>query len=184
MNERCAFCGIHAAYPFLRRALAWRDVGGRPVCGHDCEALERARQAATPADRVIEVREIDGARTVDQVAWAAEHPPQGAAAPAGMLHLHAQPWPHGDAWLVGDAAALESLRDAIGRALVAGSAAAHTFAADGEGYPVLVAVDDLAMGEPLLPYAEVDERPGGRPGEHPYNRLPQGRYWQMVRGGA
>lgn len=75
-ERRCAFCGIHAAYPFLRRKLSWCDVGGRPVCGGECEALERARQAATPEERIIEVHEIDGVRRVDQVAWAAEHPPE------------------------------------------------------------------------------------------------------------
>lgn len=62
---RCSFCGISEAWIAQARALGsgrrgpdWRDVAGRPVCGADCEALERARHAAEPVK--LAHCEVDG----------------------------------------------------------------------------------------------------------------------------
>ncbi len=61
---RCAFCG-HRDLPAVPEL-----AGGRPVCSSRCAERESARQAATPAQAVIDVVEVDGVRRVDQVAWA------------------------------------------------------------------------------------------------------------------
>lgn len=58
------------------------------------------------------------------------------------LHVFAQPFWHCPAYLVGNAAALRNLRDAIDKALntVPGVGITDAYVIDGEGYEVVVAV--------------------------------------------
>lgn len=64
-----------------------------------------------------------------------------------LLHLYAQDHQHGEAWVVGNRLGLEALRDAINLALQQGSAQTPSrdgcvFATDGEGYEVMVLLDE------------------------------------------
>ncbi len=72
-----------------------------------------------------------------------------------IIHLHSQCYEHDDAHIVGDAMALRRLRDAIDRALAEPGRAAPVgaFAADGEGYDIMIRVVE-DMSDMRLPYAE------------------------------
>jgi len=60
----------------------------------------------------------------------------------GYVHLHPQPYFHADAFIVADRQGLQSLRDAIDRAIEGGKSAALAFVGDGEGYTLMVIRDD------------------------------------------
>jgi len=105
---------------------------------------------------------------------------------APKLHVYAQPFSHGDAWLVGNRDSLIALRDAIADALEgpvhAGSV--HAFATDGEGYTAIVLLeeDPEAWNRLLLPYAELsDERDEAT---HPFSEMARDLYKMLLgRGG-
>lgn len=97
----------------------------------------------------------------------------------GTLHLHAQSFPHDEAWVVGDRDGLQALRDAIDAALSGHPSAARSFAADGEGFVSIVVCAEMGSN-PLLPYAEANNQYGRA--QHPYELLPPGVYRQLVRG--
>lgn len=71
------------------------------------------------------------------------------------LHIIAQPWWHMPAWIIGDRAALESLRTAIDGALASSEwDVANVYARDGEGYGALVVLrNDMAD----VPFGYTDE---------------------------
>lgn len=54
------------------------------------------------------------------------------------VHLYAQPFHHGDAYIVADAEGLTAIRDACDAALKRGSTAIEPFAEDGEEYALIV----------------------------------------------
>lgn len=84
---------------------------------------------------------------------------------AESLHLYAQLHWHDEAYIVGNRAGLEALRDAIARALNEqdGRAQADVFTNDGEGYMAMVAcVSDETMGRMRVPYTdEIAASPDG-----------------------
>lgn len=68
------------------------------------------------------------------------------------LHLYAQLQWHDEAYIVGNRQALESLRDAISKVLASeGPELVDTFASDGEGYCVAVALSDDETFDKLAP---------------------------------
>lgn len=81
-----------------------------------------------------------------------------------LLHIHAQPAQHDEAYIVGNRAGLLALRDAIDQALLTGEVTTSSspdghqvMTADGEGYTVTVRCDNSAWNSPiwqvaLLPY--------------------------------
>lgn len=81
-----------------------------------------------------------------------------------LLHIHAQPAQHDEAYIVGNRAGLLALRDAINQALLTGEATTpssldghEVMTADGEGYTVTVTCDNSAWNSPtwqaaFLPY--------------------------------
>lgn len=62
--------------------------------------------------------------------------------PLELLHIHAQSFWHSPAYIVGNTAALEQLRDAITAALTKGKGKTTAFVNDGEGYQITVCRDD------------------------------------------
>ena len=54
------------------------------------------------------------------------------------VHIYAQPFNHGDAYIVADAEGLTAIRDACDAALKRGSTAIEPFTEDGEGYALIV----------------------------------------------
>jgi hypothetical protein len=94
-----------------------------------------------------------------------------------VLHVYAQPWSHGEAWVVGTREGLMELRDAINRALSDGTSRAEVVAMDGEGYRALVLVTDRT--DLQLPYAEALAEAGA--GEHPYRVVGQETYVRLMR---
>ena len=72
-----------------------------------------------------------------------------------FLHLHAQPYWHSNAYIVGTREELSTLRAAIGAALSGGHGAMSPFAQDGEGYTLhVLCVDGDASVEHALPYTD------------------------------
>ena len=72
----------------------------------------------------------------------------------GTVHIIAQTGPHQSAIIVGDAAGLTVIRDAINRALAGNWAKGATFANDGEGYSVIV-LRPQQLGD--IPFGYTDE---------------------------
>ena len=72
-----------------------------------------------------------------------------------FLHLHAQPYWHSDAYIVGTRGELESLLGTLKLALESGHSACQPFAQDGEGYTLhVLCVDGDASVEHALPYTD------------------------------
>ena len=65
-----------------------------------------------------------------------------------LLHLYSQRYFHTPAFIIGNRAGLELLLGAITAALEAGGGCAEVFASDGEGYGVLVKLEDTPWLEP------------------------------------
>ncbi len=90
---------------------------------------------------------------------------------ANVLHLYAQEYWHNDAHIIGTRDALITLRDVINVALKNHERESHcsVFAADGEGYRVMVGVaTEQSMDTLQLPYTDTDAT--GEPrGVHPQN---------------
>lgn len=88
------------------------------------------------------------------------------------LHIYAQAQWHDPAFIVGDRAALERLRDALQQALEKGYARPQAMTTDGEGYVVhVVCVSPEVMESTSLPYT--DRSLVGLPdGERPYELIP------------
>ena len=59
-----------------------------------------------------------------------------------LLHIHAQPCWHDPAYIVGNRAGLEALRDGLNATLAGASRPAEVFVSDGEGYEVEVQLDE------------------------------------------
>lgn len=102
------------------------------------------------------------------------------------LHVYAQPWEHGESWIVGERKALEALRDAIDSALrdgaVPGTSAATGYASDGEGYRVLVMrVDGEVWRDMLRPYTEDSARDNRDDATHPFALIDANRYRTLMR---
>jgi len=73
--------------------------------------------------------------------------------PTKTLHIFAQQSWHEEAFLIGTKEALTAVRDAINMALRDGESSASAFAADGEGYDIIVrVVDESVMNKLALPY--------------------------------
>lgn len=71
------------------------------------------------------------------------------------LHIYAQQMWHDEAYIVGERDALESLRDAITRALVNNSARMCAYCNDGEGYDIhVLCVDEEKAGILPAPYTD------------------------------
>ena len=72
-----------------------------------------------------------------------------------FLHLHAQPWEHSDAYIVGTRQELMRLFAAAGVAVQQGHSTLTTFAQDGEGYTLhVLCVDGDATVQHALPYTD------------------------------
>lgn len=80
-----------------------------------------------------------------------------------VLHVYGQEQWHDDAYIVGDAASLQALRDAIDRALASGRDKCTSFVNDGEGFDVVVIKADPAVLDRLMvPYNdEIAEEKNG-----------------------
>ena len=81
--------------------------------------------------------------------------------PIKILHIHAQAYWHGDAWIVGNREALERLRELIYAALLGVIIKADFFTNDGEGYsvhivPVEGQIDTPAIASLAVPYIDPD----------------------------
>jgi len=70
------------------------------------------------------------------------------------LHVYSQASWHQEAFLLGDAAALKALHEAILVALAKGFATVEMFTADGEGYQLCLGLLDAEKEKLQLPYAE------------------------------
>src|SRR3546814_9713108 len=83
----------------------------------------------------------------------------------GWLHLYGQHLWHDEAYIAGDRAGIEMLRDALNEALGAAdgvSMAADVFAGDGEGYNVSVHVlPDAEFQRLAMPYTDEIARESG-----------------------
>src|SRR3546814_5267890 len=90
---------------------------------------------------------------------------------SGWLHLYGQHLWHDEAYIAGDRAGIEMLRDALNEALGAAdgvSMAADVFAGDGEGYNVSVHVlPDAEFQRLAMPYTDEIAREYG--GFWPWN---------------
>jgi hypothetical protein len=97
------------------------------------------------------------------------------------LHIYPQPSWHEEAWVVGNRAALEALRDTISRALESNKPEGATmFANDGEGYQVLIVpVDESGMDSLKLPY---HDEPTPWKGRHPVEIIGATEYRRIMRG--
>ncbi|MDI6824664.1 MAG: hypothetical protein QME87_09970 [Bacillota bacterium] len=75
---------------------------------------------------------------------------------SNLAHVYPQRRWHDEAYIVGDEAALRRLAKAIKQALAGGQGSCETFAADGEGYEVVVVrLRDPGLWDLLrLPYAD------------------------------
>ena len=96
------------------------------------------------------------------------------------LHVYSQPDNYMEAWVVGNRAGLESLRAAIDKALSSHKLeGAPVFAADGEGYTLLVlpVSDPKALEDLKLPYYEFGPSSGGT---HPYHLVTKDDYVTAV----
>ena len=72
-----------------------------------------------------------------------------------FLHLHAQPYWHSNAYIVGTREELSTLRAAIGAALSGGHGAMSPFAQDGEGYTLhVLCVNGDASVQHAIPYTD------------------------------
>lgn len=96
-------------------------------------------------------------------------------AEVALLHVHAQEFWHDNAYLIGNRAGLEKLRRAIDEALTDGTDFRDLTTADGEGYKLVVMMDNSdwqgdSWTRALLPYTDSaarDDRPHVvYPGEH------------------
>ncbi len=97
-----------------------------------------------------------------------------------LLHIYAQPFEHGEAWVVGTREGLEELRNALNRVLAVASpwpfdtiprdtsTSLDAETTDGEGYKTLIVVVDekqLLESDTLLPYTDCDYISGKPPVE-------------------
>ena len=107
-----------------------------------------------------------------------------------LLHIHAQPHWHAEAYIVGNSEGLKALRDAIDKALENGHAATPhdekpVFVTDGEGYVVhVVKNDDKWDGESwnkaALPYTDEIAQYGYEGKIGPWDMVPE-EYWEALR---
>ncbi|MCM8735932.1 hypothetical protein M5E06_17500 [Azospirillum sp. A1-3] len=76
-----------------------------------------------------------------------------------MVHLYGQPSWRDDAHIIGNRAGLESLRDAIDKALKTGAEEAEVFATDGEGYGIqVVELNDAILDDMRPPYTDPEAK--------------------------
>lgn len=68
------------------------------------------------------------------------------------IHIYAQEFWHNPAFITGDKTSLKELRDALDVALTEGVAKTSSFASDGEGYDIHIAVADT--NHLPLPYTD------------------------------
>lgn len=81
---------------------------------------------------------------------------KGSGDQTALMHVYAQPLWHFDAYIVGNAEALQALKQAIDEALKHGRSKMITFAGDGEEYDVMVIMlEDREKWDRLAePYTE------------------------------
>ena len=89
----------------------------------------------------------------------------GAPTTAPTINLHAQEWQHQPAFIVGNRAGLEALRDLIDRALASDvSVNALAFPSDGEGFHLHIFCTDDLVDAPLGYTDEIARHDGDWPG--------------------
>lgn len=101
-----------------------------------------------------------------------------------ILHIHAQPFNHAEAYIVGTPASLAALRDTITAALLRQEPeSCGSYAADGEGYTtVVIPLSSKTLPEELLlPYQELSPSEPPKSGKHPYDLVSSEMYALLVR---
>jgi len=98
------------------------------------------------------------------------------------VHIYAQPFHHGDAYIVANAEGLTAIRDACDAALKRGSVAIEPFTEDGEGYALIVMnieTRDPKWSQLHLPYTDNDVIGIPYVGSHPVEILGTLRYREL-----
>lgn len=107
-----------------------------------------------------------------------------------FLHIYAQAYNHGEAWICGDREALTRLRDTLTQALEANEVRAlHSFSSDGEGYPIFVLpLDAETLEQKLrLPYRWLEqkeslEQVNDPEMKHPFQLIDREVYKRLMQG--